>query len=433
MTNYLINLLGNFCELFTILFFLKGRYKPRFSSIIFIPACLALVGFQFLNTNLFLSKSYLIVWGSCLFIFCTFLLYKISWVYQIVFTIFIYLIYAFSELIVGMLLSMLFNIDISCAQNNAILFAICTLTSKFLAYFFVLISRQKKLKEEPNISKKNFILIFSLPTASFLVMMLFLHFCYQTAERIFLIITLITNIVLAFANIAVFHIIEKQNELIETKEKLLFAEKHINSQVIHYEGLYKHQKELSMFIHDIKNTFVALLGLLREPSIEKAIQTIEKKLDWLNKNNNNLVNSGNPIMDAILQSKLHNAKEKGVEINISTKLTDFIKIDEVELAIVIGNALDNAIEATAKLSTQQNKSVSFFLISTEDRISISVINPVENNIDTNNLTTTKSNKEKHGYGIKSIKTIAKKHDGFTSFTCEEKKFTVNINLANHPI
>lgn len=433
MANYSVNLLGNCCELLTILFFLSGRYKPRVSRRLFIPVCFLLVGFQFLNTSLFLSKSYLIVLGSCLFIFCTFLLYKISWIYQIVFTIFIYLIYAFSELIVGTLLSMFFDIDISHAQNNAILFAICTITSKFLAYFFVLISRQKKLKQEPNISKQNFILIFSLPIASFLVMMLFLHFCYQTTENIFLVITLVTNVVLAFANIAVFYIIDKQNELIETKEKLLFAEKHINSQVIHYEELYKHQKELSMFIHDIKNTFVALIGLIKEANIERTIQTIEKKLDWLNENNNNLVNSGNPVMDAILQSKLHNAKEKGVEINISTKLTDIIKMDEVELAIVIGNALDNAIEATSKLTNQHKKSISFFLISTEDRISVSVINPVETNIDTNNLTTTKSNKDKHGYGIKSIETIARKYDGFTLFKCEEKMFTININLANHYI
>ena len=262
-------------------------------------------------------------------------------------------------------------------------------------------------------------------------MILFVKCCYQIEDFSFQVIVLISTIVLAFANIAVFYIVDKLNELIETKEKLLFAEIHINNQVLHYQELNKHQNELRIFRHDIKNRLVSLMALIKENHTDKALQIMEKNLNWLDEMNNNIVNSGNPVIDAILQSKLYIAKEKQIMLQISTKLAEEIIIDELELGIVLGNALDNAIEATEKLMDSERKFINLTLMSTEGRISISVTNPVADNVDTKKLTTSKKDKERHGYGIKSIQTIAQKYDGIVLFTCEDKLFNVNINMANH--
>ena len=92
--------------------------------------------------------------------------------------------------------------------------------------------------------------------------------------------------------------------------------------------------------------------------------------------------------------------------------------------------MDNAIEAAEKVPDKEKRYIKLALMSTEDRISVSIENPVAENIDTENLKTTKSDKGKHGYGIKSIKTIVQKYDGFANFTCENNIFTTNINMAN---
>lgn len=432
MITYITNFLGTCCELAIILLFLYEHFKIKHSKKITIILCICFTLFQFANTNIFLLNSYLVILGSIIFIFWVSLLFRIKWFFRFLITLFLYLVNALSEAIVAMILTLVFNIDVAYTQSNALIFAICTLTSKFLAFLFVLISNKKRFTTNNAYSKRNIIWIFLLPIASILIMLLFLRCCYQIADTGFQVITLITSIILAFANIAVFFIIEKQNELIETKEKLLFAEKHINSQIIHYEELYKYQNELRMFRHDIKNRLLSFIGLLKENKVEKALYAMESNLNMIDEMNNNIVNCGNPFIDAILLSKLKTAREKDIDIKISIKLADKINVDEIELGIVLGNALDNAIEAVEK-SINNNKTIVFSLILTEDRISIFIQNPVNENIDTDNLRTTKTNKEKHGFGIKSIQAIAQKYNGLAIFTCESKKFSVNINLANHKV
>lgn len=430
MADYVINLFGNVCELFIILFFFKNRYKIRLPKTVFISLCIIITLCQFLNTTLFLTKSQLVLLGSFIFTLIVTTLFNVKWIYRFLFSLFIFLSNTCSEFIVGMFLSILFDINISILQQKPVLFAICTITSKFLAYIIILMTKRKRFTTDFQSLKQNIVLVFSLPIASFLVMILFLKCCYQIDDFGFQIIVLISSIVLSFANIAVFYIVDKLNELIETKERLLFAELHINNQVLHYQELYNHQAELRVFRHDIKNKLLPLMALLKDGKYEKALQIMESHLNWLDEMNSNIINSGNPVVDAILQAKLHIAKDKSISLQISTKLAEEIKIDELELGIVLGNALDNAIEAVEKNTGKDNKNINLTLMSTDNRISISISNPVEKDINTEKLITSKSDKENHGYGIKSIKTIAQKHDGIVSFSCDKLIFNISINMAN---
>ena len=233
MAEYVINLLGNICELFIILFFLKDNYKPRVKKAVFIPLCVVFTLFQFVNTNLFLAESPLVIMGALVFTFLVTLLYDLKWIYRVLFSFFIFVLNSVSELVVGMSLGYLFDIDISYTQEKTIVFAICTLTSKFFAYIFVLFTKKKWLKKNVQSIRQNILLALLLPVSTFIILIVLLRCCYQINENSFHIMVLVASIILVFANIAVFYIIDKQNELIETKEKLLFTEKHINNQVIH--------------------------------------------------------------------------------------------------------------------------------------------------------------------------------------------------------
>lgn len=84
MAEYVINLLGNICELFIILFFLKGNYKPRVKKAVFIPLCVVFTLFQFVNTNLFLAESPLVIMGALVFTFLVTLLYDLKWIYILI-------------------------------------------------------------------------------------------------------------------------------------------------------------------------------------------------------------------------------------------------------------------------------------------------------------------------------------------------------------
>ena len=430
MADYIINLSGNICELLIALYFFKGRYSPRVNKSVFCLLCIVFTLFQFLNTNLFLGKSVLVSFGSIIFILFISLLYDMKWLHRAITSFVIVVINGASEYVIGMILTLVLQVDISYTQNNPALFVVCTLISKFLAYIVVLVTKKRDFNLENYAKVKYFYLIYSLPVASLLIMLLFLRCCYVIDDFSFQIMNLISSVVLIFANISVFYIIDKINEMAQAKEKLLFTENHIANQAIHYQELYNYQNELRVFRHDIRNRLFSLMAMVKDGQADKAVQIMENNLNWLEEMNGNIVNSGNPIIDALLQSKLHLAKEKKIKLNLQIKLAGEIKVDELELAIVLGNALDNAIEAVEKVPDKEKKFINLNLMSTDDRISMTVTNPVKDDINTEKLKTTKPDKHNHGFGTQSIRTVAHRYDGVAEFKCEDKMFTVNLNICN---
>ena len=108
-----------------------------------------------------------------------------------------------------------------------------------------------------------------------------------------------------------------------------------------------------------------------------------------------------------------------------------IKIDHLDLTVLIANILDNAIEATTQVSG--NRCISFSLITDNENIIILTQNPTVNNIETTHLMTTKKDKKHHGFGLMSVKSIAQKYDGNYVFECADGIFTSTIVLLNHQI
>lgn len=384
----------------------------------------------FLNTTLFLGKSYMLVLGSFLVMLGVSVMYRLSWWQRIVFSVFLYLIQALAELFIGMAVSLIqkpFLVDV---QDNSAMFFLCSLLSKFLAYVFAMILRKKRFKNGLKVFRQNVLLIFSLPIASILIMLLLLRCFYQIDDFQFLVITLITSVALVIGNATVFYVMDKQNELLETKEKLVFTQEHINNQALHYSELYKHQSELRRFRHDAKNMIVTLIAMIEDGQTEKALQSIESCLSFIDETNKNIVNSGNPIIDAILQSKVNLAQKSKIELKLFVRFESEINIDEIEFGIILGNALDNAIEAVNRIGDEGNRYIDFRLIATDGRISVAIQNPVKENLDVTRLTTVKKESGKHGLGISSIRRLSAKYDGMVDFSCEDRIFTVNISLSN---
>lgn len=429
MFKNLIMLCGNICELSIIIYFVKDLYELRFKKSVSVFLFTLCVAFQCTNNILFSGKAVLVSFGAILFTFFVLLLFRIKPLNSLALSFILYLILALPEMIIGISMAIITGDAPDFTQSGPIPFALGTFFAKFISYTIVVLIKYKQIRIDKTV-RDNLRWVLLMPVSSFLIMLLFLTSCLNIEENTIQTLILFSSIMMCAANIAVFSAIAKQNTLLETKEKLLFAEKHIHRQILHYEELYKYRTEMQMFRHDSKNRLISMMGILKKGDIEKALQELQNNLDFIDEISKSVIDSGNPIIDAVLQSKLHDAAQRGINLKISTKLAEKIYADELEIGIIIGNALDNAIEAVEKIGDSQNREITFSMISSQNRISISVKNPVRENFDTANLKSTKSNQELHGFGINSIKTIARKYDGLTDFICKNNCFYANINLAN---
>lgn len=186
-------------------------------------------------------------------------------------------------------------------------------------------------------------------------------------------------------------------------------------------------QDLRKVKHDIKQHLNLLKIMLYNSKIAEAITYLENYERSEYSGNKNRIFSPNEFLNYIINSKINFMDEHGIRFYCVSN-TKINGISDVELSIVLGNLLDNAMEACVE--SKNEKTISLFVQQVESHFIIKI----ENSVDTNqvnrrtifSLKTTKLDKEKHGIGLSSVKNIVNKYGGHISFMCEENKFICTI-------
>lgn len=135
--------------------------------------------------------------------------------------------------------------------------------------------------------------------------------------------------------------------------------------------------------------------------------------------------TGNRTIDYILASKL--SENKDVTLVCSGVFPENEIIDELDLAILFGNLLDNAIEAAKK---EDDKLIEIRFSVYNDYCNILISNPISESVLKSNpsLITTKEKNASHGFGLKSIRSIVDKYSGIFDTYEENSRFNVHISI-----
>lgn len=131
-----------------------------------------------------------------------------------------------------------------------------------------------------------------------------------------------------------------------------------------------------------------------------------------------------------MSAKIRRARSHNIELEYSIVLDDELYVDQFDIAMILANALDNAIEG-AERSDDVDKHVSLNICRASNYISIYLENTATGPV-ANDFMTTKPDKRNHGFGMAQMKDIAAKYKGSfqPEFMPEEKLFTLNIMLYN---
>lgn len=112
----------------------------------------------------------------------------------------------------------------------------------------------------------------------------------------------------------------------------------------HLEEVRSIHQEMRGYKHDFHHHLQTLKGQLEAGEVDRAIAYIEA-LDKDLQNVDTLLKTGNVTVDAILSAKLAQARSEGIPVTVEANLPPELTLTDVELSIVLGNLLDNAIEA----------------------------------------------------------------------------------------
>lgn len=245
----------------------------------------------------------------------------------------------------------------------------------------------------------------------------------------FNILLLFVTLILLIASIVLFAYLIINNLKKQHYKKLSnVLEDNIIKQAKHYEKTIKMYNDLRTFKHDYSNLKIGLNNLLETGQIDEAIKYLNSS-DEKFKTNYQFINTGNTIVDAIFSDK----QSEIIQNNIKIEFNGIIPYDALEIAdlcVVLGNSLDNAVEACAKIPENKEKIIKIEAKKNRELLLIQMKNPIHSkvNINNNTIKTTKENAEVHGIGFYSINNIVKKYDGFYEITSDDTHFTLKMGF-----
>ena len=191
------------------------------------------------------------------------------------------------------------------------------------------------------------------------------------------------------------------------------SEKHLNEvRSIH--------KEMRGYKHDFHHHLQTLKDQLEAGEVDRALAYIEQ-LDNQLMNVDTLLKTGNISFDAILSAKIAQAKAENISVTVKANVPDKLTISDLELSIIIGNLLDNAIEACHTVTGE--RFIRIFISMKGTMLYFSMLNASgAKKKKTGSLFATHKNGV-HGFGLRRAEAILEEHGGWVKYNSEDGAFT----------
>lgn len=289
--------------------------------------------------------------------------------------------------------------------------------------FFLFIIKTKNYYKLPKRDMRFFIFIAMLTWAATTIMMRAAMKSGVISNYMFLLALVILGI-----NVVIYYFFIKINSDYQAKIKSEIQkqnyEQQISSQSKHIDEILIMQKQIKKFRHDSSHHFTALKGFFANQQIQDGLEYIEKISDDLEQNE--LVDTGNTAFDAIISTKKALAESKNIEFALQIQIPEKIQVDAVDLCVIFGNALDNAIEACEKL--EKHKLINVSAIYDDSQLICKVTNTALPN--KSDLQTSKNDKENHGFGLDNIKQSLSKYTHVLRIDQTDDKFSLSFIIFN---
>lgn len=217
------------------------------------------------------------------------------------------------------------------------------------------------------------------------------------------------------------NVVKRESEIRE-KEIMLEQTEHLNQM---YRSLSDEREKQKARSHDYINNLNVMLMLAREGKVDEEIRYIEEQLGR-ELQSVDVIDTGNTLINAVLNIKYLEAKEKGIIIPFIADNLTGLKISDSDLVTILTNILDNAIEAVQKCD---EKRIVFKIIKDSDLLIIDSTNPYAGQLpDENSFVTTKNDKKNHGFGLLNVKNTVKANNGNCFIDTEGGIFHISIAI-----
>ncbi len=194
----------------------------------------------------------------------------------------------------------------------------------------------------------------------------------------------------------------------------------------HYDEVETMYRKMRGWRHDYHNHIQVLkvhMGMEQYDEAAEYLEHLEKDLTTVD----TVIKTGNVMVDAILNSKLAMIKERNIKVDVTAIVPDSISISGIDLSVLIGNILDNAMEACMKLP-EEKRFLRIYIDILKKQLYISVTNSMAGTAKKRGNIFLTNKEGDHGFGLLRMDSIVAKYHGFINRQTESGVFATEVML-----
>ncbi len=195
----------------------------------------------------------------------------------------------------------------------------------------------------------------------------------------------------------------------------------------HYEEVENMYRQMRGWRHDYKHhiqTMKAHLLMEQYRELDEYLSDLDADLDAVD----TILKTGNVRIDAVLNSKLAVAKAKGIRVNAKAVVPEQLGLREVDLCVILGNLLDNAVEACDRQQEKERQFIRVYIEVLKGQLYIYVSNTMADDVRRSGVQYLSAKRGSHGFGLMRIDKVVKKYNGYLNRQHEEGVFATEIML-----
>lgn len=310
-----------------------------------------------------------------------------------------------------------------------------SLLSKLLTLLFIIgLNRFYKNENIRNLSKKNNIILLLIPIGSMFVVYNIFVLSVELENQKHIRGSLASSILVLIINIVIFKLYLKLSKEKELQRYNTVYEKQLelcNQHMIEKEAIMMDFRNAR---HDMKQHFIVLMEMLDNNENALATEYLSKLVDMNLLNNIEISKTDNIVVDSLINAKYSTALKMNIRFDVDIHIPMQLPFESADVSVLIGNILDNAIEASAELP-EEKRHIRYFMKYETNILIITVINAFSGRINKNKngtIITCKEMPENHGIGLDSVRKVADKYHGSVVIEIEENTFIIKIILCDIP-
>lgn len=329
-------------------------------------------------------------------------------------------LYVLNEMLVFGLFA-LFHIDVQQIMSDARTRTMAIIITHMLLWLCVLIVLAITKRRRTAITLS---FLLTLTPGYIAGIVLGLSFCMHvlSGDEVMPVPILVSAIGLLYVNIVIVLYAERAKSASDQKLQAELAEHHYAMQEQYYTQLRSEQEETRAMFHDINKYMQAMRTLAAEGNVAEVNQMMAETQELFD-SLTTVVDVGNSVVSVILNEYREITEDADISFTFDVSVPQNLGISAVDLYVLMGNTLDNAVEACASVPVEE-RYIRIQMRTYHNILFYQIENPFAEGYPQ------RSRGKSHGYGLQNVRKCVEKHTGHMSISQDENKFVLSMRLNN---